>query len=85
MEATCSSETSVKLQRTTRRYIPEDNTLLKIVVQKYVMGTQWNTDAYEFLTHESQCVYWMLPFRSQWYQNTNCITVRSFKVQEQSS
>jgi hypothetical protein len=24
MEATCSSETSVDLQRTTRRYVPED-------------------------------------------------------------
>jgi hypothetical protein len=27
MEATCSSETSVDLQWTTRRYIPEDRTL----------------------------------------------------------
>jgi hypothetical protein len=27
MEATCSSETSVDFQRTTRRYIPEDRTL----------------------------------------------------------
>jgi hypothetical protein len=27
MEAICSSETSVGFQRTTRRYIPEDNTL----------------------------------------------------------
>jgi hypothetical protein len=27
MEATCSSETSVDFQRTTRRYIPEDKTL----------------------------------------------------------
>jgi hypothetical protein len=27
MEATCSSETSVDIQRTTRRYIPEDSTL----------------------------------------------------------
>jgi hypothetical protein len=27
MEATCSSETSVNLQRSTRRYIPEDRTL----------------------------------------------------------
>jgi hypothetical protein len=29
MEATCSSETSVDFQRTTRHYIPEDKTLLK--------------------------------------------------------
>jgi hypothetical protein len=28
MEATCSSETSVDFQRTTRRYIPEDGTRL---------------------------------------------------------
>jgi hypothetical protein len=28
MEAACSSETSVDIQRTTRRYIPEDRTLL---------------------------------------------------------
>jgi hypothetical protein len=27
MEATCSSEESVDIQRTTRRYIPEDKTL----------------------------------------------------------
>jgi hypothetical protein len=27
MEAKCSSETSVDIQRTTRRYIPEDGTL----------------------------------------------------------
>jgi hypothetical protein len=27
MEATCSSETPVATQRTTRRYIPEDDTL----------------------------------------------------------
>jgi hypothetical protein len=27
MEATCSSETSVDFQRTTRRYIPEDSPL----------------------------------------------------------
>jgi hypothetical protein len=27
MEATCSTETSVDFQRTTRRYIPEDRTL----------------------------------------------------------
>jgi hypothetical protein len=27
MEATCSSETTVEFQRTTRRYIPEDSTL----------------------------------------------------------
>jgi hypothetical protein len=27
MEATCSSETSVDFQRTTRRYVPEDRTL----------------------------------------------------------
>jgi hypothetical protein len=27
MEAICSSETSVDTQRTTRRYIPEDDTL----------------------------------------------------------
>jgi hypothetical protein len=27
MKATCSSETSVDIQRTTRRYIPEDRTL----------------------------------------------------------
>jgi hypothetical protein len=31
MEAMCSSETPVKFQRTTRRYIPEDGTLLHIV------------------------------------------------------
>jgi hypothetical protein len=30
MEAICSSETSVDTQRTTRRYIPEDSTLLFI-------------------------------------------------------
>jgi hypothetical protein len=29
MEAICSSEISVGFQRTTRRYIPEDNTLQK--------------------------------------------------------
>jgi hypothetical protein len=29
LEATCSSETSVDFQRTTRRYIPEDRTLHK--------------------------------------------------------
>jgi hypothetical protein len=29
MDAICSSETSVGFQRTTRRYIPEDNTLHK--------------------------------------------------------
>jgi hypothetical protein len=28
MEATCSSETSVDFQRTTRRYIPEERTFL---------------------------------------------------------
>jgi hypothetical protein len=28
MGATCSSETSVEFQRTTRRYIPEDWTLI---------------------------------------------------------
>jgi hypothetical protein len=27
MEAICSSETSIKIQRTTRRHIPEDDTL----------------------------------------------------------
>jgi hypothetical protein len=31
MEATCSSESSVDFQRTTRRYIPEDKTLHKWV------------------------------------------------------
>jgi hypothetical protein len=31
MEPTCSSETSVDFQRTTRRYIPEDRTLLNFV------------------------------------------------------
>jgi hypothetical protein len=30
MEATCSSETSADFQRTTRRYIPQDNTLHEI-------------------------------------------------------
>jgi uncharacterized membrane protein YciS (DUF1049 family) len=29
MEAICSSETSIDVQRTTRRYIPEDGTLHK--------------------------------------------------------
>jgi hypothetical protein len=29
MEAVCSSETSVATQQTTRRYIPEDDTLQK--------------------------------------------------------
>jgi hypothetical protein len=31
MEATCSSETSVDFQRTTRRYIPEDRTLYCVI------------------------------------------------------
>jgi hypothetical protein len=31
MEATCSSETSVDFQWTTRRYIPDDRTLLSII------------------------------------------------------
>jgi hypothetical protein len=31
MEAICSSETSVETQRTTRRHIPEDDTLQQIV------------------------------------------------------
>jgi hypothetical protein len=30
MEATCSAETSIDCQRTTRRYIPEDGALLNI-------------------------------------------------------
>jgi hypothetical protein len=31
-EATCSSETSVDFDRTTRRYVPEDITLRKLVM-----------------------------------------------------
>jgi hypothetical protein len=42
MEVTCSSEASVDLQWTTRRYIPEVTTFLKRVQQKYDVGTQWN-------------------------------------------
>jgi hypothetical protein len=32
MEAVCSPETSVDFQRTTRRYIPEDNALVCLLV-----------------------------------------------------
>jgi hypothetical protein len=49
MEAICSSETSVETQRTTRRYIPEDDTLhnhrsenLKsYIIFLYWEATQW--------------------------------------------
>jgi hypothetical protein len=36
MEATCSSETSVDYQRTTRSYIPEDRTLYLHVVSNLI-------------------------------------------------
>jgi hypothetical protein len=36
MEALCSSETSVATQRTTRRHIPEDNTLRTYHCCRYV-------------------------------------------------
>jgi hypothetical protein len=41
MEAMCSSETSADTQRPTRRYIPEDNTLLRFSFQYvYMMETK---------------------------------------------
>jgi hypothetical protein len=36
MEAMCSSETSVYLQRTTRSYIPDDNTLHTLYIYIYI-------------------------------------------------
>jgi hypothetical protein len=36
--ATCSSETSVDFQRTTRRYIPEDRTLDKECSLRYYLS-----------------------------------------------
>jgi hypothetical protein len=36
MEAICSSKTSVAFQQTTRRYIPEDSTLLYLLVRHNV-------------------------------------------------
>jgi hypothetical protein len=36
MEAICSSETSVDSQRTTRRYIAEDGTLVSEMLAEYV-------------------------------------------------
>jgi hypothetical protein len=39
MKAICSSETSVDMQRTTRRYIPEESTLVLIVLLMMEMST----------------------------------------------
>jgi hypothetical protein len=46
MEATCSSETSVEFQRTTRRYIPEDTNSLPYACIRQVLcsNTRWDTD-----------------------------------------
>jgi hypothetical protein len=46
MEATCSSETSVELQRTIRRCIPEDRTLCwNVYLQQDAERHRHNTDA----------------------------------------
>jgi hypothetical protein len=40
MEAMCFSETSIDFQRTTRRYIPEDSTLLQLyITTRYLKST----------------------------------------------
>jgi hypothetical protein len=43
IEATCSSETSVAFQQTTRRYIPDDRTFYVRFILKY-LGRTWGKD-----------------------------------------
>jgi hypothetical protein len=50
MEAKCSSETSVEFQRTTRRYIPEDNTLHAYTQFKAGFLNRWGTSHWWDLT-----------------------------------
>jgi hypothetical protein len=44
MEAICSSETSVASQQTTRRHIPEDDNLKKIIFLAYELGNSGFSD-----------------------------------------
>jgi hypothetical protein len=49
MEAICSSETSGATERTTRRHIPEDDTLNNNVVQGYCDAVHKNLKSISFL------------------------------------
>jgi hypothetical protein len=40
MEAICFSETSFETQRTTRRHIPEDNTIQEIIILSQRLGLE---------------------------------------------
>jgi hypothetical protein len=53
MEATCSSETSVVYQRTTRRYIPEDITLYNHRFENFTAYKTHDIRAYETVSLNS--------------------------------
>jgi hypothetical protein len=63
MEAKCSSEMSVGLQRTTQRYIPEDRILLKRCCENpksclslYIVLVHWSLEFWKSLQINSSCV-----------------------------
>jgi hypothetical protein len=75
MEATCSSETSVDLQRTTWRYIPED---MSSEFKKKLKAKNWKHEEYHLLGYDAPTTVNML--RPEFNEKTYCSSPEANKI-----